>query len=99
MSTPPAPLSEVFDSLGRVLATSSRDWGTYRVDAWLWAVLCGWDCEEQHEHGETCGGSWEAMREMADKHGWSEETVARLRSYRAAVREAERPVSSEETSG
>lgn len=51
-------LASALDGLGRLIATSSRDWGVYRVDAWLWAVLVGWD----------------------------DETVAKARRYRAAVR-------------
>jgi hypothetical protein len=78
-------LAAALDGIHGLIATSSRDWGTYRVDAWLWAVLCGWDCEEQHEHDELCddGG---AMREMAEQHGWDDDTVAKARRYRAAVR-------------
>lgn len=78
-------LAAMFDGLARLLFTSSRDWGTYRVDAWLWAVLAGWDCETDHEHNSLCdhGGS---MAETAERHGWDEQTVAKARRYRAAVR-------------
>jgi hypothetical protein len=78
-------LAAALDGIHGLIATSSRDWGTYRVDAWLWAVLCGWDCEEAHVHDELCddGG---AMREMAERHGWDDDTVAKARRYRAAVR-------------
>jgi hypothetical protein len=82
-----APLPEVFESLDRVLTTSSRDWGEYWADAWLYGVLVGWDCEERHEHDDVCGGD-AAMRGLAQQHGWSEETVARLRRYRETVRRA-----------
>ena len=88
MAEEPAPLVEVFESLARVLTTSSRDWGAYWADAWLYGVLVGWDCEEAHEHdGAWCGGD-AATRGMAEQHGWSEDAVARLRRYRAAVRAA-----------
>lgn len=76
-------LAPMLEGLHRLLATSSRDWGQYRVDAWLWAVLCGWDCEEGHEHDGDCDG---AMAEIAAKHGWDDDTVAKARRYRAAVR-------------
>lgn len=77
-------LAAALDGLHTLIATSSRDWGTYRVDAWLWAVLVGWDCEEAHEHDELCEDG-AAMAEMQERHGWSDEAVAKARRYRAAV--------------
>jgi hypothetical protein len=86
---PPTPdvatLSAMFQGLENLLVTSSRDWGQYRVDAWLYAVLVGWDCEEDHQHNETCDDG-AAMQEMQQMHGWSDEAVAKARRYRAAVR-------------
>lgn len=78
-----ADLTAMFEGLGRLLATSSRDWGQYAPDAWLYAVICGWDCEEP-VHDETCTHG--AMEEMQRRHGWSDEAVAKARRYRAAVR-------------
>ncbi|MFH9610461.1 hypothetical protein [Streptomyces sp. NPDC017448] len=76
-------LAAALDGLATLIATSSRDWGTYRVDAWLYAVLLGWDCE-QDTHDETCvHGSMEEMQRM---HGWDDAAVAKARRYRAAVR-------------
>lgn len=80
---PLTALAPMFEGLARLIATSSRDWGVYRVDAWLWAVLVGWDCE-QAEHDESCTHG--AMEEMQQLHGWDDETVAKARRYRAAVR-------------
>ena len=80
-----AVLAAALDGLHTLIATSSRDWGQYRVDAWLWAVLVGWDCEEQHEHDELCDNG-AAMTEMQRMHGWNDEAVAKARRYRAAVR-------------
>ncbi|MFD6035271.1 hypothetical protein ACFWHF_12125 [Streptomyces griseoincarnatus] len=76
-------LAAALDGLHTLIATSSRDWQTYRVDAWLWAVLCGWDCEKT-EHDDTCVHG--ALEETAARHGWDEATVAKARRYRAAVR-------------
>jgi hypothetical protein len=76
-------LAAALDGLHTLIATSSRDWQTYRVDAWIWAVLCGWDCE-QAEHDETCTHG--ALEETAAMHGWDDDTVAKARRYRAAVR-------------
>jgi hypothetical protein len=78
----PGPLAEVFESLATLLATNARDWGAHWDDAWLWAVLCGWDCE-QAVHTDACTHG--AMEELVAKFGWDAETVARLRRYRAAV--------------
>ncbi|WP_416975626.1 hypothetical protein [Streptomyces sp. 4F14] len=78
-------LAAALEGLHTLIATSSRDWGTYRVDAWLWAVLCGWNCE-QAEHDETCTHG--ALEETAAVHGWDAATVAKARRYRAAVRAA-----------
>jgi hypothetical protein len=82
------PLASMFDGLHTLLVTSSRDWGQYRVDAWLWAVLVGWDCEEQHEHNGHCNNG-AAMQEMADRHGWDDVAVDKARRYRDAVRAVE----------
>lgn len=90
-----ATLAAVLDGLHTLIATSSRDWGTYRVDAWLWAVLCGWDCEEQHEHDGLCDQG-AAMAEMALRHGWDHDTVAKARRYRAAVRALTKPAAGAE---
>lgn len=78
-----ATLAPMLEGFGRLLATSSRDWGQYAPDAWLYAVICGWDCEET-EHDETCVHG--AMEEMAELHGWDDATVAKARRYREAVR-------------
>ncbi|MER5277752.1 hypothetical protein ABT025_18615 [Streptomyces sp. NPDC002809] len=75
-------LAPMFEGLARLLSTSSRDWGEYRVDAWLWAVLLGWDCERD-THDETCVHG--TMAEMQRLHGWDDAAVAKARRYRAAV--------------
>lgn len=89
--TDPPPFPRMFEGLNTLMVTSSRDWSGYAPDAWLYGVFVGWDCEDEHEvHDDSCGGN-AVMGELAAEHGWSEETVARLRRYRAAVRaEAER---------
>lgn len=81
-------LAAMFEGFGRLLATSSRDWGQYAPDAWLYAVILGWDCE-QPVHDGTCTHG--AMEEMQQLHGWSDETVAKVRRYRAVVRTLTQP--------
>lgn len=76
-------LAAIFEGFGLLLATSSRDWSEYAPDAWLYAVILGWDCE-QAEHDETCTHG--AMEEMQQRHGWDDDAVDKARRYRAAVR-------------
>ncbi|MFJ3084673.1 hypothetical protein ACIPJG_33655 [Streptomyces halstedii] len=76
-------LAAALDGMATLITTSSRDWGTYRVDAWLYAVLVGWDCEET-THDKTCVHG--ALEEMQQTHGWDDAAVAKARRYRAAVR-------------
>ncbi|MCX4606802.1 hypothetical protein OG402_40975 [Streptomyces anulatus] len=76
-------LAAALDGMATLITTSSRDWGTYRVDAWLYAVLVGWDCEED-THDKTCVHG--ALEEMQQAHGWDDAAVAKARRYRAAVR-------------
>lgn len=81
--------AEALFRLSGALATDSRDWGRDSLDAWLWGLLCGWDCEDHlvwpdHEHDEHCADGG-AMREVAARHGWSDDDVARLRRYRLAL--------------
>lgn len=64
------------------MAFHSRDWGAHPGDAWLWGLMCGWDCDEAHDHDEECDRS---MAEVAGRHGWSEAEVARLRRLRRAL--------------
>lgn len=82
-------LTDALRRLGGALATDARDWGQDGLDAWLWGLLCGWDCEDLlvwpgHVHDEHCADGG-AMREVAARHGWSDNDVARLRRYRAAL--------------
>lgn len=76
-------LAAALNSLGRCMAFDPRDWALDRRDAWLWGVIVGWDPDEE---GETDG----AMTEVAAKHGWTDEDVARLRTLHTAVDEARR---------
>jgi hypothetical protein len=48
-----------------------RDWTDDRIDAYLWAVLIGWDNE--------------ALKEIAAKHRWNEHRVKYVRDMRALL--------------
>ncbi len=75
-------LKEAVLSASRCMAFDSRDWSARSSDAWLYGLLCGWDCDDVRDHDEDCR---EAMSEIAARFGWSQEEVARLRRLRAAV--------------
>jgi hypothetical protein len=64
------PLPEIITSLQRTLAFSPRDWGSSRADAWTYGIICGWG---------------HAIKEVAAKHGWDAEEVARLQRYHEAL--------------
>lgn len=82
-------LTDALQSLASSYAGDPRDWGTYYRDAWTYGIVCGWECEcEDTPDEHDCGGSG-ALDEMASRHGWSDETVERLRRLRAAYRVAE----------
>ena len=62
---------EALESVESVMAFDARDWSvSSNCDAWLYAILVGWD---------------DALDEVARKHDWKPEGVARLRRYRAAL--------------
>jgi hypothetical protein len=79
-ATPAAALA----SLRTVVACSSQDWGRSSGDAWLYGLVVGWDCEEDHVHNDDddCGS---AVPELAAEFGWDDEDVARLRAYRSVL--------------
>lgn len=52
------------ESLRNVIACDPRDWGEYKRDAWLWGIVFGWE------------GTWD---EMARRHYWTANTLARLK--------------------
>lgn len=56
-----APITQnALESIECAIAFSVRDWGECRRDAWIYAIVFGWDVD----------GAWE---EMAEKHGWDED--------------------------
>lgn len=78
-----SPLHEAVESAGRCMSAHPRDWGTDGRDAWLYGLICGWDCDnDQHDHDEECTS---AMTEVAERFGWSAKEVARLRRLRRAM--------------
>ncbi|MFJ7990350.1 hypothetical protein [Streptomyces sp. NPDC096351] len=62
-----------------------RDWGQNPTDAGIYALLIGWDCEQQHQHTGDCPA---ALTDIAEKYGWSGAVVKALRKHRAALAQA-----------
>lgn len=79
-----AAAREALNSVHRTMAHDSRDWALNRRDAWLYAILIGWTCEDDHPHDDDCMGD-DPLTETAARHRWDEDTVARLHTYRAAI--------------
>lgn len=77
-------LREALNLCGRLISCHSRDWGLNASDATLWALLVGWECEDDHTHDDICGGSG-ALHEVADRFGWDQARVERIRRLRHAV--------------
>lgn len=83
----PLDLRAALDSLVSCVAGSAADFSQYYRDSWLYGIILGWDCGEDHEHDDTCGGD-APMLEVAARHRWDGATVERLRGYRRAYAEA-----------
>jgi len=82
---PDLTAKDALESLANCIAASPDDWGADRAMSWVYGIVLGWDCEEDHEHREGCG---DAMAALAARWRWDEVDVARLRALRKAVREA-----------
>lgn len=76
-------LRDALRSITSRMTTSAMDFGDYEPNAWVYGIAVGWDCEEDHDHDDICGGTG-AMAELVEHFGWDAAVVARLRSYRSA---------------
>ncbi len=72
-------LREALTSARRTMAFSSQDWGSARDFAWLYGILVGWSDDE-----------YDAHHQIAQRFGWSDGDVEKLRRLRAAVEAFER---------
>lgn len=84
----PADLREALFSLGNTLSGDARDFAVDHRDAWVYGVVLGWECEDHAptDHCDTCGTpDRDPLADLAERHGWDANTVARLKRYRAAV--------------
>lgn len=57
---------EVIDSLHTTITTDSKDWSLNKRDAWIYGIIVGWD---------------DALPEVAEKFGWGNEDINRLKKY------------------
>ena len=94
----PESLRAALRSITSRITTSAADFGAYEPDAWVYGIAVGWDCEEDHDHDDICGGT-AAMAELVEHHGWDDAAVARLRSYRSAFAAAVAEVPPAEPAG
>lgn len=73
------------EALRTRITLDSRDWSTDKVDALLWAVLVGWDCEntdDGHVHNDVdCEGD-QGLNHITAKHDIPWEDRTRAHNYR-----------------
>jgi hypothetical protein len=69
------PGTDPLGSLHHAMTFSSMDWGQSKDTAWIYGIAVGWDGP--------------AMKELAERHGWSAQKVAKLRKLRRYYRSAE----------
>lgn len=87
--------AEAIQAAHRIMATSSHDWSQHPSDAWLYALLVGWDCElPEHANGEhdpiDCSGP-NHLEDFAERFGWTEGGVAKIRAQRRALAALDTP--------
>lgn len=78
----------VFGMLRDRMAVSVRDWEADKLDAWLYAILVGWDCEDttpSHIHNATDCAGVEGLANVARKLGIDPEQSVRARYLRRNV--------------
>ncbi|MEV7770500.1 hypothetical protein [Kitasatospora sp. NPDC086791] len=57
-------------SAHQAITRDPRDWASDRRDAWLYALLVGWN---------------DALDEVAARHGWSADDVTQIQAYRESI--------------
>lgn len=65
-------MKEIFQSIGDAISFSAYDWASNQRHAWIYGIVKGW----------TDGG----IKELQNEFGWNDETVKRLKSYHAEVK-------------
>lgn len=77
-------LREALMSARHTMTLSSQDWSTASDFAWLYGLIVGWNDDPDEV---ACGGVAEgdALSRMAERFGWPDEVVARLKRMRASI--------------
>lgn len=75
-----AELQRTLAAVRRMMATSSRDWSLFKGDAWLYAILVGWN-DDPDEPAPPVS----ALANIAIRHGWSLGDMAALEAMHAAI--------------
>lgn len=79
-------LGKALESMHDVIVFDARDWSLDRHDAWLYAILVGWEQEDTDDPTDIREPG--VLEQVAARHGWSAATIARIRRMRAAVKAA-----------
>lgn len=81
--------TDPIEALRRIIATSSNDWSLHPGDAWLYGIVIGWDTDPDDVILDPGEDPESAMQEVAARHGWCEDAVARLRLLHAKFNKLE----------
>jgi hypothetical protein len=79
-------LADTLAEIRFAITTDHRDWSRYNSDAFLYGILVGWECDDAHEHDDSCAS--DALTELAKLHHWRPERVEQIRALRRAIRAA-----------
>lgn len=96
-----AGVANVIRLVHRIMACSSQDWSLHADDAWLYALLVGWDCElPEHADGThdeiDCSGP-NHLEDFAERFGWTEGGIANLRAQRRIIAALDAPETAPQT--
>lgn len=72
----PDDFTSLVEAFRNICAHDARDWGAGRRDAWIYGMVFGW--------GPDNDSDIDARPEIAAKHGWDAEAMARLDRQHAA---------------
>jgi len=67
-----------FESLERTISFSSKDFSECKEDAWIYGIICGWDCKDTDDECSEL----EFFKEFNKKFGWNEDKWKRLQLLR-----------------
>lgn len=66
-------VKDAINSLRNIIATDPRDWSVDKRDAWIYAIIVGWEG---------------ALGDVAEQHGWNRDTRVRLQAMAAKFAQA-----------